>query len=281
MLIAILALAGLFGAVCLCFFAGFFATNAWVLWLILSWLGIFLVLAGLYFLLLWGACALVDLNKPQVHDSKFYRTLAQLTCSAALPIVLTRVKTTGMEKVPGEGRFLLVCNHLSDLDPVVLLHHFRRHTLSFISKRENSSMFLVGKLMHKMRCPLVNRENDREALKTILRAIQLLKEDTCSMAVFPEGYIHEDRLLHPFRSGVFKIAQKANVPIVVCALRNTQYTFGNAKRLRPTTVYLDLLEVIPAGECQGVTAVELSHRVYSRMAEHLGPDLVKQIPETT
>ena len=142
-------------------------------------------------------------------------------------------------------------------------------------------MFLVGKLMHKIMCQLVNRENDREALKTILRCIELIKEDMVSVAVFPEGYTSMDGLLHPFRSGGFKIAQKAKVPIVVCTLQNTQKVFHNAKRLRPTDVHLHLLGVLQPEEFLGVTAVEIGNRVHAMMAEDLGPDLVLQSEETT
>lgn len=139
-------------------------------------------------------------------------------------------------------------------------------------------MFLVGKLMHKLQCQLINRENDREALKTILKCVQILKEDKASVAVFPEGYTSVDGLLHPFRCGVFKIAQKANVPIVVCTLQNTQHVFHNAKRLRPTDVELHLLGVIPAEELKGVTAISIGKRVHDMMAADLGPENV--LPDT-
>ncbi len=281
MLLAVFALVSLGISGGICWFTGSFASLAWLWVLPLGFLGCLLALAGLTFLLLWGACAVVDLNKPQEKDSAFYRGLALVVISGVMPLLRMRVKTTGMENVPADGRFLLVCNHLSDLDPVTLLYFFRQHRLSFISKWENSGMFLVGKLMHKMRCQLINRENDREALKTILSCIRLIKEDECSIAVFPEGYTSVDGLLHEFRGGVFKIAQKANVPIVVCTLRNTQYVFGNAKRLKPTTVHLHMLGVIPPEELKGVTAIDVSHRVYRMMAEDLGPDLVKQNSENT
>ncbi len=281
MLLAIFALVSLGVSGGICWFGGFFGSMSWLWMLPLGFLGCLLVLCGLTFLLLWGACALVDLNKPQEKDSAFFRTLAVAVISGMMPILQMRVKATGLENVPQEGRFLLVCNHLSDLDPVTLLYYFRRHKLSFISKWENSNMFLVGKLMHKMRCQLINRENDREALKTILSCIRLIKEDECSIAVFPEGYTSVDGLLHEFRGGVFKIAQKAGVPIVVCTLQNTQYVFDNAKRLKPTTVHLHMLGVIPVEELKGVTAIDVSRRVYRMMADDLGPDLVKQNSENT
>lgn len=250
-------------------------TNLAKIWVLpVGFLVSFLVLAGIAFLYLYIKCRQVDLSVPQDGEDSLYRRIAKLYVEAIMTIVQTKVITRGMEQLPKEGRFLLVCNHLNDMDPVVLLDNFRDSELAFISKRENSTMFIVGKLMHKLQGQLINRENDREALKTILKCISIIKEDKANIAVFPEGYVYDDGLLHKFRGGVFKIAQKANVPIVVCTLQNTQYVFHNAKRLKPTTVHLHLVGVIPAEELKGVTALEISERVHTMMAEDLGPDLV-------
>ena len=108
-----------------------------------------------------------------------------------------------MEQPIPSGRFLLVCNHLHEIDPAVLLRAFPKSQLAFISKREVSNMFLVGKFLHKMLGQPINRENDREALKTILNCIRLLDEDKASVAVFPEGGIRGGHVLHPLRHGVF------------------------------------------------------------------------------
>jgi len=174
---------------------------------------------------------------------------------------------------------MLVCNHLNEMDPVVLLHYFRKSQLTFISKQENQNMFMVGKLMHKIQCQLLNRENDREALKTILKCVQIIQQDKASLAVFPEGYIKPDRKLHHFRSGVFKIAQKTKVPVVVCTLRNTQHVFHNGLRLKPTDVHLHLLDVITPEQYQGMSTVELGNMVYEMMARDLGPENVSQEEE--
>ena len=247
--------------------------------IILFLAGGILLLAALAFLLLWFLCRIVDLNKPQEHDSKFYRFVLKLVVPVIMAILQMRVHTSGLEKTPKDGRFLLVCNHINDLDPVTLLRYFSKSQLSFITKRENMSMFLVGKLMHKILCQPINRENDREALKTILNCIRLIKEDEVSIAVFPEGYTSLDGKLHKFRHGVFKIATKTKVPIVVCTLQNTNKVFRNAKHLKPTDVHLHLLEVIPPEFYENMTAVELGEYVHSLMAKDLGPELVLQYEE--
>ena len=247
-----------------------------IAWALLALIGSVLGVAITWFLILWIASLLVDTEKVQEKDNGFYRFITQTTTRVAIWILRMRVHTKGLEQLPKDGRFLLVCNHLSLLDPVTLLAFFRKSQLAFISKRENNSMFLVGKLMHKMMCQLINRENDREALKTIITCIRLIQEDQVSIAVFPEGYIHDDRLLHSFRSGVFKIAQKAKVPIVVCTLQNTHKVKINMAKFKPTDVHLHLVGVVQPEEFEGITTVEIANRVHTMMAEDLGPDLVCQ-----
>ncbi|MBQ8910139.1 MAG: 1-acyl-sn-glycerol-3-phosphate acyltransferase [Oscillospiraceae bacterium] len=261
-------------ALLICFFTGVFQSLAWLWALPVSYLGSFLVTGVLVFLFVIICEHAVDTDKPQEKDSKFYRFLVNCIAEAAIPILSVKMHTKGLEKTPKEGRFLLVCNHLNEMDPVVLLRYFKDSQLAFISKRENQSMFVVGKYMHKIQCQLMNRENDREALKTILKCVEIIKEDKASIAVFPEGYIKPDRKLHHFRSGVFKIAQRTKVPIVVCTLRNTQYVFHNGKRLKPTDVYLNLVDVIQPEAYAGMSTVDLGNMVYEMMAQDLGPENV-------
>ena len=239
-----------------------------------SFVGGFLGLLIVAFLFLWAACQFVDQSKEQEHDSKFYRGMLRIYISAIKTVTRLHIHTQGLEKTPKDGRFMLVCNHTSLADPVVLLYCFSKSQLAFISKRENASMFVVGKAMHKMLCQTINRENDREALKTILKCIQLIKDDEVSIAVFPEGYIHKDKKLHHFRSGVFKIAQKSKVPIVVCTLKNTSQFFANLPKLKRTDVELHLLDVIQPEQYAEMNTVELGNQIYEMMAQDLGPELV-------
>lgn len=276
LLISIAAIAFVLGTL-VCLGCDAFLTSVWFWLLPLSTLGFFLLLALLGFLFLLHLCKRVDQNIPQEDDDKFYRIVTDLIIQSAFPVLRIRVKKIGTEKIPTDGRFMLVSNHCNDSDPIILLYCLRKSQLAFISKRENSTMFVIGPMMHKILCQLINRENDREALKTILRCIQILKEDKASIAVFPEGGIlSEDGKLHHFRPGVFKIAQKANVPIVVCTLKNTKDVVRNIKHLKPSSVEMKVLEVIPAEELKGVTTVDIAHRCYELMAADLGPDLIAE-----
>jgi len=250
-----------------------------VLWqTVLIFVFIWLLLMGLAFGFLWLCCRAVDQEKPQEEDSPFYRAVMYLYIEALITLVGVRIHTEGLEKTPKDGRFLLVCNHLFLADPGILLHCFKKSQLAFITKKENQSMFIVGPIMHKILCQPLDRENDRSALKTILRCIQLIKEDKVSIGVFPEGYTSKDGKLHHFRSGAFKIAQKANVPIVVCTIRNTRMIFKNLAKLKKTDVPVHLVEVIPAEELKGKTTVEIADRVYEAMIADLGENF-RENPE--
>ncbi len=256
-----------------------FHSGAFVWLLPASYLGAFLVFGALAYGFLLAACAFVDPDKPRERDSRFFRTLAVWYIEAVLMLLPVKVRTHGLEKTPGSGRFLLVCNHLHEIDPAILLYYFRKSQLAFVSKQENRDMPIVGKVMPMLLCPLINRENNREALKTILRCIDLLKEDKVSVGIFPEGYICSQRKLQHFRPGVFKIAQKAKVPIVVCTIRNTHNVMKNVVKLRHSTVDLHLLDVIPPQELEGVTTTQIADRIYRMMADDLGPENVLCYPE--
>ena len=272
MLIIAITLLALAGGCLIAYLTGAFCSLAWLWAVPVSFLGLFLLLAGLAFLFLWYLAKRVDTEKPQEEYSNFYCKVLTCYIRSVLPVVGVHVHPQGLEKIPTDGRFMLVCNHCSNIDPVILLGYFPDSQLAFISKRENKDMFLEGKLMHKLLCQLINRENDREALKTIINCINILKKDKASIAVFPEGYIHDDRKFHHFRNGVFKIAQKANVPIVVCTMTNTADSISNLLHLKPSHIDLHLLEVIPAQELQGVNTAQIGQRIYDLMAADLGPE---------
>lgn len=247
-----------------------------ILRLLLSFVGYLLLLAALAVGFLAAVSYIVDPDKEQENDDPFYRKVVALYVEALIMLMQVRVHATGLEKMPKDGRFLLVCNHQFAADPGILLHYFKDSQLAFISKEENKNLFCVGRLMHKILCQRLDRNDDRQALQVILRCIRIIKDNKASIAVFPEGGTNHDELLHHFRPGVFKIAQKAQVPIVVCTLKNTRPIIRNAVRLKGTDVQLHLLDVIPASELKGKTTVEISDRVHAMMAEDLGRALVAE-----
>ena len=254
------------------------ATGLWLLtdalWVWpLGFVGCFLLSLLICFLIVLYETKRSDPTIEHTTDDPFIRGIVKLYAPAVFRLLGCKIHVRGAELMPTEGRFLLVSNHLQDLDPGVILASFPNAQLAFIAKKEVADMPIIGILMRRILCQFVNRENDREALKTILKCISILKEDRANVAVFPEGRKSTDRyLLHHFRPGVFKMAQKANVPIVVCTLNGSQNIFPNVKRLRRTHIQLHLVDVIPAEELKGVTTVDIAARVHAIMAADLGPE---------
>jgi len=182
MLIILCLLAGAGFSLGVCLGADAFLSLSWLYLLPLGFLGgtVLAVILAAAFLII--ACAVVDMKVLPDKDSKFYRKMTYLYIDAVKTVLGLKIETEGLEKTPTDTRFLLVCNHISDLDPVVLLYTFHKSTMAFISKRENDQKPIVGQIQRKILCQPINRENDREALKTILRCIQLIKRIKCPSA---------------------------------------------------------------------------------------------------
>lgn len=256
---------------------GIFESGTWLWVYPLLTLGFTALGGAIGFFYLLIMCKRVDLDREQEEDDPLYRRVMELYIESLVPALRVCLRSKGVNKVPSEGRFMLVCNHCSDVDPIMLLHELPNRQIAFISKKENRDMFLVGPMMHKTMCQMIDRENDREALKTILKCIRLLKEDKVSIGVFPEGGISKvDRKLRRFRPGVFKVAQKAQVPIVVCTLRNTKDVLPNMRYWKPTRVDMNVVAVLPVEEVLAVNTTELAERIFLMMAEDLGPENVSE-----
>ena len=253
-------------AVMLCILTGAFETFGFLWLLPVGFVGSFLVLAAVVFAGLLLYCKGIDPENIGDEDSPVFRRFIMELIHTIVTVLPVKVRMKGIENMPTDGRFLLVSNHLDNIDPAVFYYCFPKSQMAFVGKKETKNMFLVNKVMPKLLCPTIDRENDREALKSILRCISLLKNDTVSIAIFPEGRINKFRKLAHFRPGVFKIAQKANVPIVVCTIRNTNRVIGNLLKLKGSQVDLRLLEVIPAESLEGRTTVDIAQQVYDIMA---------------
>ena len=171
-----------------------------------------------------------------------------------------RPQVSGKEKLP-QTPFLLVCNHRSLFDPMTIMKELSDCNIAFVSKPSNLQIPMVGDIAYTAGYLAINRENDREALKTILQAADYLKRGVCSIGIFPEGTRTRTGKLQDFHAGSFKIAQRANVPLVIACVRDTEKV-SHRLFLRPTKVYLDILEVLPAQQVKAMSTRDLAE--YSR-----------------
>lgn len=198
-----------------------------------------------YILFLTAAALLVDPGKEYTKDSPFYRHLLYGATACAIRLLHIHIEARGLEKLPPNGRFLLVCNHRSNFDPILTWQIMRKYDLAFVSKPENFRIPIFGRFIRRCCFLAIDRENPKNALVTIQKAAALLENDEVNVAIYPEGTRSKDCVLLPFHNGVFKIAQKANVPIVVAAIQGTEQIHRNWYRRR-TRVQFEVLETIPA-----------------------------------
>ncbi len=244
----------------------FGGANSW--WIVpLIVIGSFVGLIVLHLSVLGIMLCLVDLEGNPDKFSNLYRRFINVTLPLLWKIGRVNIHTTGAENVPEDERFLLVCNHNHDIDPAVIISELPSAELGFIAKKEIYTIpkfWIVARAMHKLHCLPIDRENNRSAAETVVKAIRLIKDDTVSVGVFPEGYTSLDGRLHEFRNGVFKIACKSACPIVVCTLVGTR---AASKRLikHSSDIYFDIVDVISAEEVMGMNTAEISERVHKAM----------------
>ena len=119
---------------------------------------------------------------------------------------------------------------------------------------------MAGRVAYSVGYLPIDRENDRNALKTILTAADYMKRDVCSIAVYPEGTRSKTKEMLPFHAGCLKAAQRAKVPIVVAAVSGSE-RFQRMTFFSGGKVNLDILEVIPAETVCSLRTDALSSRI--------------------
>lgn len=231
--------------------------------LLIGFILIFIILQLLTFALM---IQFTNRKKPP-KNTTFFRFLVKISLPLIVKVARVKINMVGLEKFPEDTRVMLVCNHQHDFDPAIIMSAFPDAKLGFIGKKEIYTLMpFISKAMHRLNSLLIDRENDREAAKTIINAIKTIKENTASIAIFPEGYTNvslESSLL-PFRNGCFKIATKSNVPIVVCVLNNTREIPKNILR-RKTEVEFRLLDVIYPEQFEGMNTTQIGDMIYEKM----------------
>ncbi|MBR6521186.1 MAG: 1-acyl-sn-glycerol-3-phosphate acyltransferase [Oscillospiraceae bacterium] len=240
------------------------------LWAVpLMFVGFFVAWFLLYVLFLFVVSLFTDPNKEYDTRSKFHHTSIITIVGIILAFYRVKVAVKGAELIPTDSRWLLVGNHRSMFDPIATLWALRKHDLSFVAKPSIFKIPIAKQFLARDFFLAVDRENNREALKTILKSADFIKRDITSMGIYPEGTRSKDGNMLPFRSGAFKIAQRAKVPVVVTTIDNTDIVM---KRFpwRSTTVTLTVHTVFDAETVASLSTNELSDNARNIMMAHLG-----------
>lgn len=206
-----------------------------------------------------------ELDKPH----KFFITNINLVMELVLWFLRVKVNYNGFDKIPSDRKFLLVSNHRSMIDAFVLVNMLKNFSVSFISKPENFKLPLVGIYMRMSAFLAIDRENPRNAMKTIHKATDFVKNDVASVVVYPEGTRSKTGELLEFKDGVFYICKKAKCPVVVVTMDNAEKVMKRFP-FKSTVVNVDVLAVLEPESFEDKTTHQLSDEVRNMMLEHLG-----------
>ena len=161
-----------------------------------------------------------------------------------LKISGVEVTVIGEDRVPDEP-VLYVGNHRSYFD-ILLTYSRCRDLTGFVAKKEMLNYPFLRTWMKRVYCLFLDRDNIREGLKTILTAIDQVKNGI-SVFIFPEGTRNkgEELSLLPFKDGAFKIATKTGCAIIPISMNNTAEIFENHfPKIKKTHVVLEYGEPI-------------------------------------
>jgi len=141
-----------------------------------------------------------------------------------------RVKKINLENIPDTGGCVLICNHVSFIDALVLAGCVKRPIrfvmyykifnipiLSFIFKTANA-------------IPIAGVKENPALMKEAFEQVAQALNDEEIVCIFPEGKITHDGALNPFKKGVIKILDKTPVPVVPLALKGLWGSFFSRKQ---------------------------------------------------
>ena len=226
-------------------------------------------------LMLAGTEAFIRLDKPQEKPSKFWQWHLREVANTLCFYGRMKVEVSGREKLPSDSRYLMICNHRSCFDPITMAAVLQDEERVYVSKPGNYRIPVAGKVMHKCGCLSLDRENNREALKTVKQAAEYINKDYASVVIYPEGTRSKGEKLKPFHAGSFKIAQKAGVPVVCVAIRNTEKVQHNFP-FKSTNIYIDILEVFDADFVKNHSTRETAELAQSLIQAKLDAETAKE-----
>jgi 1-acyl-sn-glycerol-3-phosphate acyltransferase len=134
--------------------------------------------------------------------------------------IVYRFKVTGEESIPVSGAAILVCNHVSFVDAVLLMAASPR-PIYFVMDHRIFSVPVLGWLFKLAKAiPIAPRTDDPATYEAAFEAAACVLRGGDLLAIFPEGGITRDGKLQEFRGGIMKILQRQPVPVIPMALSN-------------------------------------------------------------
>ena len=133
--------------------------------------------------------------------------------------LLYRIRKQGLDNIPEHGAALLVCNHVSFMDPMIILGSIRR-PVRFVMYYKIYNLPLMRPLFRAAKAiPIAGRKEDPELMERAFAEVDKELAAGNLVCIFPEGGITRDGTMQPFRPGVERILAQRPVPVVPMALR--------------------------------------------------------------
>lgn len=184
-----------------------------------------------------------------------------------------RVKHINLENIPDHGPVVLVCNHVSFVDALLIAGSCHRPVRFVMDKTiaETKGLKFIFKMAKTI--PICSPNVDADLYESAFSKIKYELDDQEVVCIFPEGKITKDGQLNTFRPGIERIIQESPVPVVPMALGGLWGSFfshkdGHAFTKKPrrfwSKVILNVGEPVPASQ---VNAAFLENKVKSLINE--------------
>jgi len=133
--------------------------------------------------------------------------------------LLYRIRKEGLENIPEHGAALIVCNHVSFMDPLIILGSIRR-PVRFVMYYKIFNLPLMRPLFKAAKAiPIAGKKENPELMERAFAEVDRELAAGNLVCIFPEGGITRDGTIQPFRPGVERILAQRPVPVVPMALR--------------------------------------------------------------
>jgi len=178
-----------------------------------------------------------------------------------------RVEVVGRERVPAGRSVIFLCNHVSNLDPPVVLPVLPGRC-SVLLKKELMRIPILGRAMRMAQFVPVERGSRRESAQASVVAAAEALNAGLNMLVFPEGTRSRDGRLSTFKKGPFFLAQQTGALMIPVAISGTERMMRKGSFLvKPGVARVEMLE--PINPAEYTTREQLMQAVHAALAAAL------------
>ena len=130
-----------------------------------------------------------------------------------------RVKTFDLHHIPEKGAAVLVCNHISFVDALIIAGYVRR-PVRFIMDYRIFNSFILGPIFRWAKAiPIASAKEDMALKELAFKNVKQALDDGELVCIFPEGIITHDGQMSEFKQGIERIIKSSAVPVIPMALQ--------------------------------------------------------------